>query len=346
MKTFEIRGGTGHSSIMVGESLANFPLYTEGKNILIITDANVCHYYRSQFPPQARVFEIGCSESVKTLTTVETIYQHMLDWEIDRSWFVVGIGGGIVCDITGFVASTYMRGLPFGFVASTLLAQVDASVGGKNGVNFHGYKNIIGVFQQPRFVICDLALINTLPPAELVNGLAEVVKHAAIADPALFSFLEEHHTQALQLHPDVLERLVYDSIVIKSAIVEKDETEQGQRRKLNFGHTFAHALEKSLGLPHGEAVGLGMVLAVKLAVKKKKLPPTDADRLTTLLVHLGLPVTVSVNRQQIHDAIRRDKKRDGENIHFILLDAIGSAVVEEIALADLEAALDDLCIYQ
>ncbi len=346
MKKFEIHGSTGYSQLLVGESLANLPHYVQGKPVFIITDKNVAALYRSQFPESAHVFEIGCTDAIKTLQTVETIYQHMLALEIDRSWFVVGIGGGVVCDITGFVASTFMRGLPFGFVSSTLLAQVDASVGGKNGVNFIGYKNIIGVFQQPRFVICDLTLFDTLPHHELVFGMAEVVKHAVIADPIMFRFLEEHHQDALKLNPVILERLVYDSIAIKSAIVEKDETEKGERRKLNFGHTFAHALEKSQGLPHGEAVSLGMALAAQLSVKKKMLSYADSTRLTTLLSHLGLPVTVSVNREQIHNAIRRDKKRDGETIHFILLDTIGHAVVEEMAITDLEAELDDLCQYQ
>lgn len=345
MKTFEIHGSTGHSRIMVGESLAHFPRYITNKNSVIITDTNVNSFYHQQFPAQIPVIQIGCSDNIKNLQTIETIYQHMLELEVDRSWFVVGIGGGVVCDIAGFVASTFMRGLPFGFVSSTLLSQVDASVGGKNGVNFAGYKNIIGVFQQPLFVICDLQLFNTLPRPELINGMAEVVKHAAIANSEMFSFLETHYHDALQLNPEVLERLVYDSITIKATIVEKDEREKGERRKLNFGHTFAHALEKSMHLPHGAAVSLGMVLAANLSVRKNLLSQAEADRVMVLLDHLGLPVKITVNREHIRDAIRHDKKRDGEKLHFILLKSIGQAVIAEITITELEAALDDLCQY-
>ena len=166
------------------------------------------------------------------------------DCEADRASFIVGIGGGIVCDVTGYAASTYLRGLKFGFVASTLLAQVDAAVGGKNGVNWEGYKNMIGVFNQPDFVICDPLLLRTLPRREVLSGMAEVVKHALIADAGLFSYLEENGSGVLDLRPEVMERLVCDSVRIKSSIVNRDEREKGERRLLNFGHTFGHALEK------------------------------------------------------------------------------------------------------
>jgi 3-dehydroquinate synthase len=268
---------------------------------------------------------------------VESIYEKLLELELDRSGFIVGIGGGVVCDITGFAASTYMRGLPFGFVSSTLLAQVDAGVGGKNGVNFHGYKNIIGVFNQPSFVICDLEMLNTLSRKDILCGFAEVVKHAAIGDKALFRFLEENVARALNLDRQVMERLVYDSIIVKSAVVEKDEKEKGERRKLNFGHTLGHALEKTIGIPHGEAVSIGMVAAANLSVRKKLLSREDAHRLKRLLKKINLPteITANADRKKLLAAMAKDKKRQGQGIHFVLLKGIGEAVVEEIPLSQL-----------
>ncbi|MEA1949641.1 MAG: 3-dehydroquinate synthase family protein, partial [Thermodesulfobacteriota bacterium] len=241
MKTLEIHGSTGDSTIRVGEKLLDLGKYIPSENVVIITDVNVKRFYQNNFPPHP-VITIQTGEKIKNLDTVRSIYGELVELGVDRSTVIIGIGGGIVCDITGFVASTFLRGVKFGFVSSTLLSQVDASVGGKNGVNFKGYKNMVGVFSQPEFVICDLNLLNTLPQKEVLCGLAEIVKHAAIGDGDLFEYLEEHYRKALALDSAVIERLVYDSVVIKSAIVNKDEKEKGERRKLNFGHTFGHAI--------------------------------------------------------------------------------------------------------
>ncbi|MCP5053232.1 MAG: 3-dehydroquinate synthase [bacterium] len=342
MKTIEIRGQSGKSTIAVNESLKNLETYIPAnRRTVIITDRNVNRLYRRYFP-DTDVIGIGTGEEIKTLDTVKYIYQRMLELEMDRSCFVVGIGGGVVCDIAGYAASTYMRGLPFGFVSSSLLSQVDAGVGGKNGVNFQGYKNIIGVFNQPSFVICDLEMFKTLPPDEYINGFAEVVKHGAIADEPMFAFLEERRGDALNMDPEVMERLVTDSVIIKAGIVEKDETEKGERRKLNFGHTLAHALEKSLGVAHGEAVSAGMVFAARFSVHRNRLKQTEADRLKALLEQLGLPVRLEVPKEKLREAIKKDKKKEGQGIHFVFLNAIGDVDVEEIPIAELEAGIDDL----
>lgn len=342
MKTIEIQGETGLSVIAVNESLDNLEKYVpDGRRVVIITDPNVNRLYGARFP-KAEVIEVGQGEGIKTLETVESLYKRMLDLEVDRSCFVVGIGGGIVCDIAGFVASTYMRGLPFGFVSTTLLSQVDASVGGKNGVNFHGYKNIIGVFRQPSFVICDLEMLRTLPADVFVCGFAEIVKHAAIADPQLFAFLEEQYRQALDMDTTVLQRLVYDSVAIKAGIVRKDETETGERRKLNFGHTLAHSLQTNLHLDHGEAVAIGMVFAANYSVHQNLLVPQDARRIKTLIESLHLPTRKNVLPGNLKDAIRKDKKKERQSIHFVLLKRIGEAIIREISLTELEAAIDDL----
>ncbi|MBA3037475.1 MAG: 3-dehydroquinate synthase, partial [Desulfobacterium sp.] len=281
-------------------------------------------------------------ETVKTLDTAAYIYQNLLDMNAQRSTVLVGIGGGIVCDITGFVASTYLRGISFGFVSSTLLSQVDASVGGKNGVNFKGYKNMVGVFNQPAFVICDMNLLKTLPEKDLLCGFAEIVKHAAIEDAALFEYLENNYKKALSLDYNVIERLVYDSVVIKSSVVNRDEKEKGERRKLNFGHTLGHAIEKTTGIPHGEAVSLGMVFAASLSVKRGLLSSGEEKQISALLKNLKLPTTVDIDRKKVIEALNKDKKREGDGIHFVLLDGIGKAVIEEISISELHRALDNI----
>jgi 3-dehydroquinate synthase len=342
MKTFEIHGSTGDSFIHVGETLRNLEKYIPSKKTVLITDTNIKKYYEDQFPSYPLI-TLKTGEAIKTLDTVRNIYEKLIEFEADRSTFIVGIGGGIVCDIAGFAASTFLRGMKFGFVSTTLLSQVDASVGGKNGVNFKGYKNLIGVFNQPDFVICDPALLNTLPNKEILNGMAEIVKHAAIEDASLFAYLEKHFQKALALDIDVIEKLVYDSIVIKSGIVNLDELEKGARRKLNFGHTFGHAFEKTAGVPHGEAVSAGMVTAAALSVKKGRLSDEDAGRIKTLLQRIGLPITIHAERKRIFDALKKDKKREGDHIYFVFFDGIGKAVVDQIAIKELEAVIHHFC---
>ncbi|MBL7173905.1 MAG: 3-dehydroquinate synthase, partial [Desulfobacteraceae bacterium] len=232
MKAIEIHGSTGDSTILVGESIRSLKKYAPLERMVVITDENVRRHYQKDFP-SCEVIEIGSGEKVKTLESVKEIYQRLIEIEADRSSFIVGIGGGVVCDITGFVASTYMRGVAFGFVSTTLLSQVDASVGGKNGVNLGGYKNMVGVFNQPQFVICDINLLKTLPEKELLSGFAEIVKHAVIGDPHLFSYIQENYKKGFLLDTGVINKLVSDSIVIKSSIVNRDEKEKGERRKLN-----------------------------------------------------------------------------------------------------------------
>lgn len=334
MKTLEIKGGSGTSIIRVGERLSNLTSYIAPKRTVIITDTQVRQYYEKIFPP-CPVITVGIGEKIKTLETVASILEQLIAYEADRSVFLLGIGGGIVCDITGFVASIYLRGVKFGFVASTLLAQVDASVGGKNGVNIKGYKNMAGVFNQPEFVICDPELLKTLPEKEIKCGFAEIVKHAAIADKAMFEFLEENYRGALALDTEIIEKSVYDSVRIKASVVNRDEKEKGERRKLNFGHTLGHAIEKTAGIPHGEAVSAGMVAASELSVKKGLLSPSDAKRIKNLLANLGLPVEIPADKQKVMDALGKDKKREGDIVYFVLLKGIGNAVVEKISVKEL-----------
>jgi 3-dehydroquinate synthase len=330
-----VDGNTGRSRIMVGERLDNVSAYLPGGHTLVITDENVGRLYRDRFPA-ADIITIGCGEKHKTLDTLAFIYDRLIALEADRASFIVGIGGGIVGDVCGFAASTYMRGLRFGFVPTTLLAQVDATVGGKNGINFKGFKNMVGVFQQPEFVIVDTGLLKTLPPEEIASGLAEIAKHACIADPAYFDAIERGCDAIDAMDQAVLLDLVHRSVVIKAQVVNRDEREAGERRKLNFGHTLGHAIEKTLGISHGAAVSVGMVLAARLSHRKGMLSEAELARITALLQRLGLPVKMDFDRRLIIDALKKDKKRQQDQIHFVLLQGLGNAVVIPIAIAELE----------
>jgi len=338
----EIQGQAGISKIFVGESIKNLPRYLPPTQCIIITDTNIKNLYFHLFP-NFELIELKSGERSKNLETVKHIYTKLLACEADRSTFIVGIGGGAVCDLTGFASSTYMRGLDFGFVATSLLAQVDASIGGKNAVNFQGYKNIVGTFNQPRFVICDLELLKTLPQEEILNGLAEVIKHALIGDSGLFSFLEHHHEQAWTGDRAYFQKVVRDSIAVKAAVVEKDERETGERRVLNFGHTLGHAIEKTTDLSHGYAVSLGMVFAIRYSKKKKMLGEEESARILSLLEKMRLPIASAFDKSKALAAIKKDKKREAGRIHFVFLKSIGVPVVEKITFDELGASVHDLC---
>ena len=340
MEEITINADSGLSRILIGERLESLQRYIPVAKPIIITDVNVGKLYPLD-SMAAAVITIGTGEEIKTLDTIREIYAQLLSSRADRSSFIVGIGGGIVCDIAGFAASTFLRGVRFGFVATTLLAQVDASVGGKNGVNFEGYKNMVGLFHQPEFVICDPELLKTLPPKEISCGLAEIVKHGAIADADLFAYLEQHTEEILSLDSRVIERLVLASVRIKSLIVNRDETEKGERRLLNFGHTFGHAIEKVTGAAHGEAVSMGMVIASALSMQKGLLSAEEDQRLRDVLKNLNLPTRLEGQSPKILDAIAKDKKRAGDRIHFVLLNGIGNACVHQLTIEELKGALNE-----
>lgn len=337
-----IRGQSATSHIQLGESFHHLEQYIGKRNAAIVTDEIVYSLYHDLMPSK-NITVIETGEAFKTLQTVEVLYQKFLEYGLDRAALIVAVGGGLVCDIAGFAASTYLRGISFGFVPTTLLAQVDASVGGKNGVNFHGYKNLIGTFTQPEFVLIDVGVLNTLPARILGCGFAEAIKHGAIADAQLFAFMEEHAAAIRNLDPDSLERIVSDSVIIKTSIVNQDEKEHGERRKLNFGHTVGHAVENVMKIPHGEAVAIGMVAAAELSQQFGYLTQAEVERLTTLLTLYDLPTTIdTTNRQALKQALHKDKKRYGEKMKFVLLTAIGTAMVQEVLIKDLEQIIENL----
>jgi 3-dehydroquinate synthase len=344
MRVLEVEGSKRNANcrILLGESIGKLKEYCKGRRTIIVADPMIVKLYGEKLEG-FEIIETGMGEEEKTLETVEKLYSGFLELGLDRESFVVGIGGGIACDIAGFAASTYLRGIGFGFAPTTLLAQVDASVGGKNGVNYKGYKNLIGTFNQPEFVLCDFELLKTLPQRQVSCGFAENIKCAAIASRELFEYLEGKGAELLKLERPAIEKAVYDSLSIKAGIVSRDEREQGERRKLNFGHTLGHAYEKVLGIPHGEAVSIGMVAAAKLSVCRGTLSEGDASRLEKLLVAVGLPISAKADKDALIDAILKDKKREGAKINFVLLGGIGDAQVVEIGIEELEALLDDMC---
>ncbi len=335
MKTLCVKGEKGVSRIHVGEKLVNVEKYLPHGKIVIITDETVKKYYYSDFP-DCPVIIIGQGEENKTLDTCKKIYEELIRLEADRETFILGIGGGIVCDITGFIASTYMRGLKFGFVSTTLLSQVDASVGGKNGVNFDSYKNMVGLFCQPEFVICDISLLNTLPEKEISNGFAEIIKHALITDAAMFDFLEKNFQKALKLDPETILYLVTESVRIKAAVVQKDEKEAGERRKLNFGHTIGHAIEKITNPGHGRAVSMGMVAASLFSCKKGFITEEKCRKISDILEKFDLPINFDMDSQAIMENMKKDKKRTGDRIYFVFLSNIGRCRVDLITIDELE----------
>ncbi len=339
MKTFHVNGQTGLSSIHVGESLKNLEAYLPPTRTIIVTDQNIKELYGHDFP-DAPIITIGTGEGIKTLATVEKILLDLLKYDCDRSSFIVGIGGGIVTDITGFAASIFLRGINFGFVSTSLLSQVDASVGGKNGVNLESYKNMIGVFNQPEFVICDIDLLKTLPKSEISNGLAEIVKHTLICDPNMFTFLEDNKQKALDLDTDTIFKLVADSVKIKSQVVQQDEKEAGERRKLNFGHTIGHAIEKIERAGHGRAVSIGMVAAALFSQQKNMIGSNDVLRIKTLLNDLHLPIDLPYAAQDIINGAQKDKKKQGKDLFYVFLEQIGKARVEKISFEEMNTFIN------
>jgi 3-dehydroquinate synthase len=310
-----------------------------GRRCAIISDANVAKRFAaaaqkslraSGFDPLSVVVPAG--ETAKSLATVQRCYDKLAAHRLERRSFVVALGGGVVGDLAGFVAATYLRGVPFVQVPTTLLAQVDSSVGGKVGVNLAAGKNLVGAFHQPRQVLCDLDTLKTLPPREFRAGLAEVIKYGIIYDSALFARLERDLPKLLKMEPSTLTAIVARCCEIKAEVVGQDETESGLRAILNFGHTIGHALEaisrygKYL---HGEAIAIGQVAAAELSAALTGLSQIDVDRITDLFRRAGLPTSVELNARQtkqLFSAMRLDKKVSGGEIKFVLARRIGEVV--------------------
>lgn len=334
---------TGKTLLHLGANIATAGRLSRGRKQVMIADENVIRLYGHRLPEMPLIAIVG-TETEKTLETVFSVYKQLTEFKSDRATLVWCVGGGITTDIGAYAASTYMRGLPFILVPTTLLAQVDASIGGKCGVNFDGYKNLVGTFSHPEEIVVDYSFLQTLPDRELKNGFGEMIKHACIADYSLFKELESRDNLADQLQKgqkDALS-LIEQSISIKIKIVSRDEREGGQRKLLNFGHTFAHAIEAETGIPHGQAVSIGMVMAIHLSVELGMLKKGNDGRLIHLLTQYGLPVTLPVSPERLIHALWHDKKKHGEEIDMVLLSEIGRAELVPVSIKRLKEFLSDL----
>lgn len=307
-----------------------------GERCAIITDKNAGRFFarvvfdslvREGFSPV--LITVAAGETAKSLRTVESCYNQLAAHRLERKSFIVALGGGVVGDLAGFVAATYLRGIPFVQVPTTLLAQVDSSVGGKTGVNLRAGKNLVGAFYQPRLVLCDLDTLKTLPEREFRSGLAEVIKYGIIYDAALFAQLERTLLQILKREKAALAPVIARCCEIKAEIVSQDETESGLRSILNFGHTIGHAIENSSGYGkflHGEAISIGQIAAARLSEEILGLSASEARRIQELFRKSGLPETIRLSaarRKKLLEAMRLDKKSVDGQVRFVLARRIG-----------------------
>ena len=319
--------------------------------VAIVTNETIAPLYAGRLETTLRAAGASCltialpdGEEFKTLESLNRVFDELLSANADRRTLIVALGGGVVGDIAGFAAATFQRGVPYLQVPTSLLAQVDSSVGGKTAVNHPLGKNMIGAFHQPRAVIADTDTLQTLPERELGAGLAEVVKHAALRDARFLDWIEEHTAALRARDRGALAHAIRRSCEIKAEIVAADERESGERALLNFGHTFGHAIESALGHGtwlHGEAVAAGMALAARFSVRQGRLDPRSAERLVGMLEALGLPVAAPrMPALRWLEFMGRDKKNQDGRITLILLDALGRAtIVKDTPRAELEAFL-------
>jgi shikimate kinase / 3-dehydroquinate synthase len=311
------------------------------KNAVLITDENVFQLHQQKFEGWKTIV-IKAGEEHKQQATVDFIITQLITLEADRKTFIVGVGGGVVTDITGYAASVYMRGLKFGFVPTTILAMVDASIGGKNGVDVGVYKNLAGLIKQPDFLLFDYTLLQTLPNDQWVNGFAEIIKHACIKDVLLFEMLEKFTLNDFKTDGALLAALIERNVAIKTTVVVNDEFEQGERKLLNFGHTIGHAIENMHRLPHGHAISIGMVAACNLSEKLNKFHFSEAKRVLQLLVKYHLPIDIETAYEKVFEVLKMDKKRNKNEMSFILLNKIGEAVIKSIELNELHKHLKEI----
>jgi len=314
--------------------------------IIVISDNNVAGNYLQKVESILNsnisiIVDVG--ESSKSFKTLENVCEKVLQAGIDRNSLIVALGGGVVGDLSGFVASVLLRGIDFIQIPTTLLAMVDSSVGGKTAINSKFGKNLIGSFYQPKLVICDLDFLETLPKRQFLCGYAEVIKYGLIFDKKFFDFLQQNHDEIFDFNSEILQKIIHRSCEIKAEIVSKDEKEKGLRAILNFGHTFGHIFETETGysdeLYHGEAVALGMAMAAKASCEKSLINKHDVEKITNYLVKCGFKISAkelrnSWNIENLVSHLFKDKKTINNQLTFILLQEIGKAVIKKDLVVD------------
>jgi len=329
--------------VHVGELGSLIHLLLPNQRCIFLTDDNVFRIYQDFFQNK-EIIVIKNGEANKNIQTIHDIYMQLISMGADRKCFLIGMGGGVVTDITGFVASTFMRGLDFGFISTTLLGQVDAVIGGKNGVNVNQFKNMAGTFSQPDFIINDPSFFLTLPEDEFISGSAELIKHYLIADAAGFEWFKSNFNLFQIKDPDFMASLIYRHNRLKAGIVEADEKENGLRKILNFGHTLGHAIERETQAPHGFSIAIGMVMEAKISQLLGFTGAQTVKEVIAILEACRLPVRSELPMSSIAKSMRADKKKTGENIDFIYLESIGTAGIHSISLDGLEKILKQIII--
>lgn len=307
---------------------------------IIITDTNIRALYHQLFSDFKAVITISTGESHKNFSTVLSVTQQLLEHQAHRKTFILGVGGGMVTDVTGFVASVYMRGLPFAYVPTTLLGMVDASIGGKNGINIGLQKNLLGTISQPDFILYDATFLKTLSDEEWSNGFAEVIKYACLFDNELFDELAEHDILYYKNNNTATSALIARCADWKNKIVLADERESGMRKLLNFGHTAGHAFETVCNVPHGHAVALGMQVACHLS-EQYGLDISVKEQLSVLLKQYHLPTIIQADTDELMSVLTMDKKRGNKDIDFILLKEVGKADIHNIEFTVIRQALEE-----
>ncbi|HEU4469579.1 MAG TPA: 3-dehydroquinate synthase [Flavisolibacter sp.] len=320
----------------LGGSISQLKEIADPRHTVLVTDENIYTRHAKRFKPWNTIV-LKPGEAYKVQATADEIITQLIEMEADRKTTLVGVGGGVITDLTGYVASIYMRGIPFGFVPTSLLAMVDASIGGKNGIDVGVYKNLAGTVRQPSFILYDMSFLNSLPEKEWRNGFAEIIKHASIRDASMFAELEKNSLAFYRRRRADTDMLVRRNALLKTKVVQGDEFEEGDRKLLNFGHTLGHALENQYELSHGEAISIGMVYASSLS--ENLLGFKDKERVVGLLQKYGLPVRAEFDKDLVMKVLKMDKKRQRESISFILLKRIGKAVIQPISIEEIYRSL-------
>ena len=309
-----------------------------GRDVILLSDEHVAAALPHLFEGRKTII-IPAGEQHKHLQTIEYICKQLLELEATRASVLIGVGGGVVTDIAGFVAATYMRGITFGFAPTSVLAMVDAAIGGKNGVNIGLHKNITGTIVQPDSISVDVSLLSTLPATEWSNGFAEVIKYACLFDKPLFDELGRHDIAYYRNNTAAMQQIVDTCVGWKNKIVIADEHEKAERKLLNFGHTAAHAIENLYDLPHGQAVAIGMMVAMQLSEEVLGMDHSHTEALRSILQQYELPVAYDIDVPRAMEILKMDKKRASGNIDYILLHDIGHAVIQPLPFTTIENAL-------
>lgn len=306
---------------------------------ILIVDANFAQKNKKKLNGW-RMITIPSGEQQKVQATIDNIVDQLIAMGADKTTILIGVGGGVVTDMTGYVASIFLRGVQFAFVPTTVLAMTDAAIGGKNGINIGLYKNMVGLIRQPLFILYDYSLLRTLPKEEWVNGFAEVIKHACIHDAAMFSLLEAQKITYFQKDLPQLAKLIQRNVLIKTKTVQKDEFETGERKLLNFGHTIGHAIENLYHIPHGHAVSIGIGVACKISEQLTGFKQTD--KVISLLRQYGLPPQFSFDKEAVWQLLLADKKISTGSIHYVVLNKIGKASTLLLPLEKLQTLIQQL----